>query len=125
MFGASYLWHGVFLTDFSRLNYPLGIFLTIACVVYLLFGFILSKGYMLKILARFSTKPFIRGMIAGSILGAIIFCITMVTGVSFNNQITTETLFMDFIWQVIEQTIGGIAVGAVYFFIAGGFVYED
>lgn len=125
MFGASYWWHGIFLTDFSKLHYPKGIFLTIACLVYLLLGFLLSKGYELKIFGRFSSKPFLRGTMAGASLGVIIFSISFVTGVNFNSQITMQILFLDFVWQILEQTLGGFIVGCVYFFIVGKFAYED
>jgi hypothetical protein len=41
MHSAFYLWHGVISTDFYRVQYPKGIFLGLAAVVYLIISFVL------------------------------------------------------------------------------------
>lgn len=124
MFGASYLWHGVFLTDFSRIDYPFGIFLTVACFVYLLFGFIITKSFSFILFHKISQKT-LRGFVIGSIVGLSVFCITLVAGVSFSYQLTLENLLLDFSWQIIEQSLGGVVVGLVHVVLVGEFVYQD
>jgi len=125
MFCASYLWHGVFLTDFSRINYPIGFFLTVASFVYLLFGFIISKGYSLIIFNKISGKKILKGLLIGMVTGVAVFSITLVAGVSFSYQLTMENLLLDLTWQIFEQSIGGVAVGLVHVLLVGEFVYQD
>lgn len=125
MFGASYLWHGIFLTDFSRINYPFGVFLTAACLVYLFLGFLVSKGFNIQALSALSKKPILKGLIIGMVIGASTFILTLVAGVSFSNQLTMKSLLLDLSWQIAEQAIGGITVGIVHYTLAGNYVYHD
>lgn len=118
MFALSYLWHGVFLTDFSRLSYPKEIFLVIAALVYLIIGFVAAKAIDIKLLEKhFRRKPFLKGAISGAGLGFILFLISTVVGVSFSTGSKIENLLLDICWQVIEQGIGGLVVGVAHFFI--------
>jgi H+/Cl- antiporter ClcA len=118
MFLLSYLWHGVFLTDFSRLSYPKEIFLVIAALVYLIIGFVVSKAIDAKVLEKhFKRKPFIRGVISGAVLGFVLFLISTVVGVSFSTGPKLENLLLDVCWQVVEQAVGGLSVGVVHFFV--------
>ncbi len=118
MFALSYIWHGLFLTDFSRLSYPKELFLVFASFVYLIIGFIMAKAIDVKFLENhFKRKPIIKGAVAGAALGFTLFIISTVVGVSFSTGSKLENLLLDVCWQVIEQSFGGVAVGLAHFFI--------
>lgn len=118
MFLISYLWHGIFLTDYSRLSYPQEVFLIFASIVYLFLGFVVTKAIELKFLAeRFKRKPVLRGALSGAICGLGLFLIATVVGVSFSTGSNLENLLLDVIWQIIEQAVGGIVVGFVHIFV--------
>ncbi len=118
MFALSYMWHGIFLTDFSRLTYPKEIFLIFAAFVYLIIGFISAKAIDVKLLEnRFKRKPLIKGVVSGACLGFTLFIITSVIGVSFSTGSKIENLLLDGCWQTVEQGIGGVVVGIVHFFV--------
>lgn len=117
MFAAFYLWHGMFLTDFMNLAYPQEIFLVVASFVYLIVGLVLNKVYEMKLLSRFHRKPVLKGMAGGAILGVVLFMVTMVMGVSFSGTRTLADLLLDFSWQLVEQSFGGIIVGIVHILV--------
>ena len=118
MFALSYIWHGVFLTDFSRLSYPKEIFLVFAVFVYLIIGFISAKAIDVKLLeTRFKRKPLLKGLVSGACLGFTLFIITSVIGVSFSTGSKIENLLLDGCWQTIEQGVGGLVVGIAHFFV--------
>ena len=124
MFALSYMWHGVFLTDFSRLSYPISIFLVFAAFVYLIIGFITAKAIDIKLLEnKFKRKPLLKGLVTGAAFGFTLFVITYVVGVSFSTGSKLENLLLDGCWQTIEQGIGGIVVGITHFFIFDAYEY--
>jgi hypothetical protein len=127
MFLLSYMWHGIFLTDFSRLSYPKGLFLSFAIIVYLILGAIIAKAIDIKLLDYyFRHKPAIRGLIVVGVLGFVCFSISSVVGVSFSNVASLENLLLDVCWQVIEQSVGGMVVGIVHILVLEqGPIHED
>jgi membrane associated rhomboid family serine protease len=111
MFIVSYAWHGFFLNDIQRLTIPHNTFLTLFSVVYLLLGFILSFiNRFLETKNNFAVKGLIRGVVAG----VFVFLISYVFGISFNPSKEIQHVFLDFSWQVIEQSFGGFICGLVY-----------
>ncbi|MFL5762879.1 MAG: hypothetical protein ACJ77K_02985 [Bacteroidia bacterium] len=118
MFILFYVWHGVCLTDFNRLNYPKEIFLVFAVFVYLVIGFVSAKAIEVKLLDQyFKRKPFAKGAISGAALGFGIFIFSTVVGVSFSTGNKLDNLVLDVAWQVVEQTLGGLVVGLAHFFV--------
>jgi H+/Cl- antiporter ClcA len=118
MFLLSYVWHGIFLTDFSRLSYPKELFLVFACFVYLIIGFVVAKAIDIKLLEKyFKRKPIVKGAISGAALGFAFFLISTVVGVSFSTGSKLENLLLDASWQTIEQCIGGAVVGIAHIFV--------
>lgn len=118
MFLLSYVWHGMVLTDFSRLSYSKHLFLFFAAIVYVIIGFVVSKATESKILEKhFKRKPVLRGAIAGAVCGIAFFMIATVVGVSFSTGSKLENMLLDISWQTIEQGIGGVVVGLSYIFI--------
>jgi len=118
MFLLSYVWHGVFLTDFARLTYPKEIFLIFAVVVYLIIGFLVSKAIDSRTLSqRFKRKPVVRGLIAGVLIGIACFFVATVVGISFSTGSKLANMLLDVTWQIIEQGIGGVVAGVVHLFV--------
>ncbi|HRG51856.1 MAG TPA: hypothetical protein PLL00_03400 [Bacteroidia bacterium] len=117
MFSLSYVWHGLVLNDFSRLNYPKEIFLILASLTYVFIGFIVIKFYETKFLEKqLAHKQIFRGVVKGAICGFIFFLIATVVGVSFNTGSGLKNLALDLAWQLLEQGIGGGIVGFLYLF---------
>jgi hypothetical protein len=115
MFILSYVWHGVILNDFSKLSYPKEFFLILAAITYVFIGFVLVKFYEAKIFEKtFYHKPLLRGIVKGTLCGIIFFLIATVVGVSFNTGSGLKNFALDFVWQVLEQGIGGFVVGFTY-----------
>jgi hypothetical protein len=117
MYAAFYLWHGILSTDFYRIEYPKPIFLTLAGIVYFVISFVLYKIYELKFWQRITHNLFLRGILAGTALGFLLFAITTVLGVGFSAGLSTKILLMDLVWQLLEQSIGGIIIALAHFFI--------
>lgn len=110
MMALSFLWHGVILNDFIHVPQPYALFYSLAVLTYILIGFVLtfvftylSMGIGIKM----------KGGLMGLALGFFIYLIAFVFGVSFKGS-GTEHVVVDFVWQMIEQGIGGGVVGFVY-----------
>lgn len=110
MMAVSYLWHGVLLNDLLFIPQPAELFYSLAVLTYILIGFVLtfvynylSMGIGLRMKSSFM----------GVALGFFIYLIAFVLGVSFSGGDTTHVM-IDFLWQMIEQGIGGSVVGFVY-----------
>ena len=120
MFSLSYLWHGIFLNDLQRLSYPKEIFLIGSIITYLILGFLVTKIYQMKFPVSIARKPIVRGLISGAFLGIATYIVALVIGVSFNNEAKVEYILFDLLWQTVEQTFGGIAVGLIYIWVYEG-----
>jgi hypothetical protein len=114
MMGASYLWHGILLNDLARINYPKEIYFLGSVITYLLLGFVLTNIYLLKYPNVISKKPMIRGILSGAALGAVAYLFAIVIGISFSSHLTLQYIVFDMAWQLTEQILGGITVGAIY-----------
>ncbi|MEW6470078.1 MAG: hypothetical protein AB1458_14220 [Bacteroidota bacterium] len=114
MFALSYVWHGILLNDFKMLTIPQGVFLSFAGVAYLLIGALVTRLFSLEYFTKLSRHLFLRGLLVGAVCGFMIFIVTIVTGVSFTKNSTSAFILVDMTWQLIEQAIGGFAVGVVH-----------
>jgi H+/Cl- antiporter ClcA len=120
MFVISYLFHGVFLTDYSRLSSPKGMFLFVSAIAYILIGFLVAKSVGLPFISeKFNKNPLLQGVIGGAICGFSIFLTSLVIGISFDTKTDFKNLILDVSWQMIEQIIGGIT-----FCLVQKFIYE-
>jgi MFS family permease len=117
MFAVSYVWHGIVLNDFERISYPFEVYLVSAGVVYLVIGFLMSRIFIAEFLDRYAEKAVPRGLLTGVGMGVIVFMSALVFGVSFSSLADPKFLIMDFIWQVVEQTVGGLTVGLIYLLV--------
>lgn len=111
MLALSLAWHGVILNDLRHVPDPFWLFSLLAILAYLVIGFTLtfvytylSMGIGLKL----------KGSFMGIALGFFIYLVAFVLGVSFKGS-GTEHVVVDFMWQMIEQGVGGTVVGTVYF----------
>ena len=111
MYLAFYGWHGLFLNDLSRISFSKPIFLGLAALVYLVISVVLYRIYESKLLAKYFHSAMLRGIVAGFMLGFVLFSLVTVLGISFTKNITMEYIIADFAWQVSEQILGGIVIG--------------
>lgn len=109
MFTLFYIWHGIFLNDFKRIQFPLTWFVAFAAFTYLIFGagiYFLFESSLLKKIRNF----FIRGLLCGTVAGFSLFMIATVVNISLTTNLSAQHLMMDCIWQVAEQTLGAMVV---------------
>jgi hypothetical protein len=114
MFGISYSWHGIFLNDLSNLDYPQGIFLFSASIVYLVIGFVLVKIFSSSFPVKHIRNFFARGLLCGAALGLFLYMLALVLGVTFTKHVTLASILVDVPWQMFEQAIGGVVIGTIY-----------
>ena len=118
MFGLSYLWHGVALNDLRELRTPIGLYVVLSGLVYLVIGLgitvlmhqcighewiSLKQGFPLK------------GMLLGAVVGFVVFLVAFIFGMSFTDRHLVHVL-ADVAWQMVEQALGGLVVslGIIY-----------
>jgi len=109
MFLLFYVWHGVFLNDFKRIQFPLAWFVAFAAVTYLLFGagiYFLYESDLMKSVRNFA----LRGLICGSIAGFSLFMIATIVNISLTRHLSVQHLMMDCVWQMTEQIVGGMVI---------------
>lgn len=105
MFCLSCLWHGVVLNDFARIQYPMPVFLGFLALLYVVISL------LMVVASRYLNSPknnYSKGAIIGLTTGGIVFLIAFVLGLSFTPNYEPIMALMDFVWQIIEQTSGGL-----------------
>jgi uncharacterized integral membrane protein len=118
MFGLSYVWHGVALTDLQELPIPQTLYFILSGVVYLVLGLVLTIGTHKAIEYEFiSLKrafPLFSGLL-GAAVGFFVYLAIFILGMSFSKQGMVHVL-VDVLWQMFEQGIGGfmVSMGIVY-----------
>jgi hypothetical protein len=118
MFILFYLWHGIFLNDFQRLNFPVSWFVTFAAITYLLFGagiYVLYESTLMKKVKNF----LVRGIFCGLIGGFSLFMIATIVNISLTRHLSAQHLMVDCIWQMTEQIVGAMVIVVVK-----GFIHE-
>jgi hypothetical protein len=111
MYGISFVWHGIILNDLARLTYPKNLFLLLAAIAYMGFGFALAVAINY---ININKTKISRGLIFGIPLGVFVYLIAFVFGISFNSRPNMMHVAMDLTWQVIEQGTGGLVAGLVF-----------
>ena len=112
MFLLSYLWHGVLLNDYVNIKYPMWMYFLMASIIYVVIVFILTYLHQFTTINKIKYK----GLLMGALLGFFIYLIAFVLGVSYNPHSIEHTV-VDFLWQMAEQGIGGMTVGAALRFV--------
>ncbi|MBI2721078.1 MAG: hypothetical protein HYX39_02770 [Bacteroidetes bacterium] len=109
MFTLFYMWHGVFLNDFKRIQFPLSWFVTFAALTYLIFSagiyFLIDSQPM-----KWIDNVWIRGVACGLIAGFSFFMIATVVNISLTKNLSKTHLLVDCIWQMAEQTTGAMSI---------------
>jgi hypothetical protein len=114
MFAMSMIWHGIILNDLKFLEIDLTLFYSLAALAYLVIGFVLTFAYNYLSMG-IGLK--LKGFFLGVACGFFIYLIAFVLGISYNADDAAHTT-VDFVWQMIEQGVGGSIVSAVYFLAA-------
>src|SRR5688572_19098008 len=109
MFTLFYVWHGIFLNDFKRIQFPLGWFVSFAALTYLIFGAVIYFLYEAEIMKRIRSF-FARGLVVGVIAGFSLFMIATIVNISLTKHLSMQHLMMDCIWQISEQIVGAMVV---------------
>lgn len=109
MFTLFYVWHGLFLNDFKRIQFPLIWFVSFAAFTYLLFGagiYFLYESQIMKKVRNF----FVRGLLCGVIAGFSLFMIATIINISLTRHLSMQHLMMDCVWQMTEQIMGALVI---------------
>lgn len=110
MFGSSFLWHGIILNDFDRLEISQFTFFAF------LFLFYLCLSTCFTFLFRHLTDKLqytaVRITI-GVITGFLLYLFAYLMGVTFQAGGGMKHLVVDFGWQMMEQGVGAFVIGAL------------
>ncbi|MFZ1658628.1 MAG: hypothetical protein WAT61_07410 [Flavobacteriales bacterium] len=118
MYGISYAWHGLLLNDISEMRIGLGLYLALAGLAYLLIGlgltFLVHTGLQRGYISMKTGFPY-KGMAIGAVSGLAVYLLVFISGLSFASH-EIHHVFLDAVWQVIEQMVGGLMVclGIIY-----------
>jgi CDP-diglyceride synthetase len=117
MYALFYTWHGVFLNDFKKISFPFTWLIIFTSIAYITISFVLYAVYESKPMKNVYNF-FFRGILSGALVGFIIFVISTVVTISISRNLSAEHLMLDCVWQMTEQTIGGILLAVVKVFVA-------
>lgn len=109
MFALFYFWHGIFLNDLKRIQFPLTWFVSFAALTYLIFGAAIYFLFEARIMKTFRNF-FIRGLLCGIIAGFSLFMMATVVNISLTGHLSLQHLLIDCVWQITEQIIGAMVI---------------
>lgn len=118
MYGLSFLWHGVALNDLSELKIPMGLYVALSAIVYVLIGLGITSGMHQAIHHQWIgiRQGFpLKGLLFGAVIGFLVYLIAFIFGMSFADKKVMHIL-VDVLWQMVEQGLGGVSVslGIIY-----------
>lgn len=109
MYSSFYVWHGIFLNDFKQIQFPFTWFISLSAFAYLVISYILYRVFETKILHKIDSI-LIRGLATALIVGVSLFAIMTVLHISFTKNMTSTYLLADFVWQIVEQSVGALII---------------
>lgn len=118
MYGLSFLWHGIALNDLRELRIPMGLYVALSAVVYLVIGlgttFAMHQAIQHQWIGIRQGFPF-KGLLLGAVLGFLVYLVALIFGMSFTDRKVVHML-VDVLWQMVEQGLGGLMVslGIIY-----------
>ncbi len=118
MYGISYIWHGIALTDLEELTIPKTLYFLLALLVYSVIALTLTIGIQKAIqyewISLKSGFPFY-SILIGAAVGFFAYLVIFVMGISFAKNGMVHVM-VDVLWQMFEQGMGGLAVslGIIY-----------
>ena len=116
MYALFYTWHGIFLNDFLKISFPFTWLIIFTSIAYVTISFVLYAVYESKPMKNIYNF-FVRGIISGVLVGFIIFVVSTVVTISISRNLSAQHLMLDCIWQMLEQTIGGLLLAVVKVFV--------
>jgi hypothetical protein len=84
-------------------------FMTLSAFAYLVISYILYRVFETNILRKVDSI-LMRGLISALVVGISLFAIMTVLHISFTKNMTTTYLMADFVWQIVEQSIGALVI---------------
>ena len=73
------------------------------------------KLYEFEIMEKyFKRNPLLRGLIVGAVCGILFYFISKLIGFSYDSSNNIKHSLVDLVWQVFEQSLGGIVIGMVF-----------
>lgn len=112
MYGISYAWHGWVLNDISEMRTGLGLYLSLSGIAYLVIAMgivlLVHRGLAQGWISMKSAFPF-KGMLLGAMVGVVVYVLVFISGFSFASH-ELHHVALDFIWQLVEQGLGGLMV---------------
>lgn len=109
MYVAFYVWHGVILNDFKKIEFSMSLFLIMSAFAYLIISFVLYRVFETKIMQYFDNL-LLRGFISSLIVSVSLFILMTVLHIQFTKNITSTYLMVDLAWQIMEQSIGAVFI---------------
>ena len=109
MFSLFYAWHGIFLNDFKRIQFPVGLFVSFAAITYLILSFGIYLIFESSLMKRFR-NIFLKGLLVGILSGFTIYIIATIIHISLAKNLNSQHLLMNCSWQIAEQTIGAFVI---------------
>jgi hypothetical protein len=111
MFALFFYWHGVFLNDFIRIQFPISWFIVFAAITYLILGF--GMSVLLDSRLFFKIHSFwIKTLLTGLVSGLCLFMAATVVHISLTKDLSANHMLIDLSWQIFEQTMGGLLIFA-------------
>jgi len=110
MLALSYYWHGVLLNDLQFIKYDKKLFFGLLTILYLAISGAISFVLMIYKPDNYRLAKHTTISIAA---GFLIYLMAFVLGVSFQGGGLDHTI-VDFIWQMIEQGLGGLVIAGYY-----------
>ncbi len=110
MFALSYYWHGVLLNDLRYISYDKNLFFGLLAIAYLAIGGALSFVLMVY---KPEERRVLKHVSIAIASGFLVYLLAFVLGVSFSGKGLEHTV-VNFLWQMIEQGIGGFCISAYY-----------
>ncbi|MBV6406328.1 MAG: hypothetical protein IT228_10895 [Flavobacteriales bacterium] len=118
MYGLSYVWHGLALTDLQDLRIPLPLYLALSGLVYLIIGmaitFLVHQAIAYEWVSLKRAFPLMSALL-GAAVGFVVFLLVYILGMSFAKSGAVHVV-IDALWQMLEQGLGGLMVslGVIY-----------
>jgi hypothetical protein len=115
MYALSYMWHGLILNDLAKISISKDYYLQLAGFAYLGIGFLIG---ILHGIFKWRKSNIRKGLLIGAPVGAFIYLVAYVFGISFYANPSLTYLLTDITWQSIEQGLGGAVYGMIFSFVA-------
>ena len=118
MFGLSYVWHGLLLRDLQELKIPVGLYLGLSGLAYLVVGLVITVLVHEAIRHEWVSlkRAFpLSSMLVGAVVGFVVYLLVFILGISFAGSQMMH-IVVDILWQMVEQAVGGLMVslGIIY-----------